>query len=121
MIYVESVYQSPLFRRLSRPPRYLGPRRVKGIRGSDGATEWDETESVWTDRASYQPKRGKVNAVRTVADDSPHAVALAAIDRERKALEGRLAELRREEQTVLAAAFADGRPVAVADLKGAQK
>lgn len=96
-------------------PRYLAPHHVRGSR-SDGATEWDEPETVWG-RGIHRPKRGKVDDVREVSAE--YADDLRKIDAERKRLEAALAELRRREREVMALAWASARPVTVTELKEA--
>jgi hypothetical protein len=111
-IYVEKTLGA--LRRLNRPPRYIAAYRARGLRGSDGAREWDEPEAVAGD-ALHRPTRGRVSTIREVP--SGYAADLAEIDAEREQLNARLAELRREEAKVLELAYVAGVPLSVAEVK----
>lgn len=102
--------------RMAKPPRYVAPHRARGWR-HDGSTEWDEPESV-CGRGMHRPARGKVSTIRRVPDF--YQEILEAIDTERTELNARLAELRKKEAEICEMAYAEGKPVTVAELKGIQ-
>jgi hypothetical protein len=110
-IFVEKV--SGGLRRLNRPPRYIAPHHVTGLRGSDGAREGDEPESVMGHGLHY-PRKGRVD-IRRITE--LYAADLHAIDEERAALRGRLAVLDVEERQVLNLAWQTGRNLTVAEVK----
>jgi len=110
-IYVERLTGG--LHRLNRSPRYCAPHRARGLRSIDGATEWDEPESV-VGRGMHRPKRGRVADIKIV----PPAVAmeLRLVDAERDRLRRLLALQDDRERELLAAAWEEGDEVKVADL-----
>lgn len=102
--------------RLSKAPRYVAAHTATGSR-SDGASVWEEPESVWA-RGIHRPKRGKVADIRVTSEE--YAEKFREIDAERVRLETALASLRREERELMDVAWASARPVTVAELKQPQ-
>jgi len=115
-IYVERLLAG--LRRLNHRPRYIAPHRVTGLRGSDGAREWDEAEAVMGN-GLHRPHRGKVNDLREVPEG--YADELRQLDAERARLQQALNEVAARERELLKAAFPVSRPVTVAELKTAQE
>ncbi len=112
-VYIERRMGGVLERR-DRRPRYCAPHRATGLRGSDGAREWDEPEKVIAN--SYHiPKGGVVSDIRRATPEA--TVELAAVETERKRLKAAIAELNKRERDILARDWDAARPVTVAELK----
>ena len=107
MIYVEKLLSG--LQRLNRPPRYCPKTDDKAPRRN-----WPETV---VGHGFHLPKRGVVD-IREVPDG--YAAELIAIDARRAELQAALAELRQQEQQILALAWQTGTPVRVAALKAAK-
>ena len=113
-VYIERRLGGTLTR-LDRRPRYCGPHRATGLRGSTGETEWTEPEKVMGD-SYHTPKGGVVDDIRRPTPATAAALAEVAAERERL----RLAQsaLNRRERELLAADWPNARPLTVAELKG---
>ena len=64
----------------------------------------------------YRVKRGRVDRIREVADDSPAALAVADAKKEIAVIRERLRTLHEELSAALAVAYSRGAPLKVADL-----
>ena len=105
-------------RLLTRRPRYVAPHHVTGLRSRDGATEWDEPETIGGHGMHY-PKRGKVDHIREVPEE--YAVEFCKIAEERARLQKRLADLLKQERELMMVVYPHSRPVVVAELKELQE
>lgn len=103
-------------KRLMKQPRFVAAHIVNGIRGSDGAKQWREGDSVWG-HSRHTPKGGKVNDIRPIPAEMQ--ARLLEIDAEREALKKRNGELFREEQALLAAAYMASKPLSVKECENA--